>query len=122
MNIGGKIKTLRSLKGYSQEKMAELLDISPTSYAKIERDETDVNISRLEQIAKILELSVLELLGFGEKNFYYFHSNNQNGAGGGFVVNNSVPMEFIEMKHKIAILEIEIAHLKETIALLKNQS
>ena len=121
MTIGTKIKTLRSLRGLSQEKMAELLEISTTSYAKIERDEVDITNSRIEQIASVLNISALELIGFGEKNFYYFHANNQNGNNGGFVVNNSVPMEFNEMKNKIEKLEMELNHLKEIIELLKNK-
>ncbi|AFM03062.1 putative transcription factor, MBF1 like protein [Bernardetia litoralis DSM 6794] len=120
MTIGNKIKTLRSLKGLSQENMAELLEISTTSYAKIERDEVDIKESRVEQIAAILGISALELRGFGERNFYYFHANNQNGNHGGFVVNNSVPMEFNEMRNKIEKLEIELNYLKEIIQVTKS--
>lgn len=99
--------------------MAEKLGISSTSYAKIERNETDLSYSRMEQIASILDISVLELLGFGEKNFYYFHANNQQGTHGGFVVNNSVPMEFDKMQNKIDKLELEVNHLEEIIHLMK---
>ncbi|MFT5619176.1 MAG: transcriptional regulator with XRE-family HTH domain [Arenicella sp.] len=48
MEIGNKIRTLRGLKNLSQEKMAEKLGISSTSYAKIERNETDLSYSRME--------------------------------------------------------------------------
>ena len=58
MTLGEKTKTFRAAKGYSQENMAKLLNISSTAYAKIERGETDVNFSRLEQIAKAFEVKV----------------------------------------------------------------
>lgn len=121
MTVGSKIRTLRTLKGLTREKMSELLDISVTSYAKIERGETDISYSRMEKVASIFEISVLELLGFGEKNFYYFQGNHQNGNAGGFVVNNSVPMEFNNMQNKIDKLELEVSHLKEMVEVLKDK-
>lgn len=42
MTIGDKIRNMRTIKGYSQENMAEMLGISVTAYAKIERGETDI--------------------------------------------------------------------------------
>ncbi len=64
MTTGNKIKHFRLLKGFSQEKMAELLNIAPKSYGNIERDITDANISRLLQIADVLEVSLPKLLDF----------------------------------------------------------
>ncbi len=46
-----KLKFIRSVKNWTQEDVAEKLGISIHAYAKIERGETDVNLSRLEQIA-----------------------------------------------------------------------
>ncbi|WP_069471922.1 hypothetical protein [Candidatus Marithrix sp. Canyon 246] len=37
-------------------------------YANIERGETDVQVSRLEQIAETFGMGLLELFNFGEKN------------------------------------------------------
>jgi transcriptional regulator with XRE-family HTH domain len=45
-----KIKLIRSLKSWTQEEVANKLGITTHSYAKIERGETDVNFSRLQQI------------------------------------------------------------------------
>lgn len=49
MKVGEKIRSLRTIKGYSQENMAELLGISSVAYGDIERNKTDVSHSRLEQ-------------------------------------------------------------------------
>jgi len=56
--IGQRIRELRRSKDYSQENMAVELDITPSAYAKIERGETDPSVTRLIQIAGILEVDV----------------------------------------------------------------
>lgn len=61
MHIGEKIKKVRELKNYTQEYMAEQLQISQSQYIRIESGESDLLYSRLEQIAKILETSISEI-------------------------------------------------------------
>jgi len=46
MKIGEKIRQARLLKGYSQENMAELLQISTTAFGDIERSKTELTINR----------------------------------------------------------------------------
>lgn len=70
MFIGSKIKELRKIKKLSQEQMAARLAISTTAYRKIESDNTDINFSRLQQIADIFDISVTLLVSFGEKVSY----------------------------------------------------
>lgn len=62
MNTGEKIRQIRLSKGYSQENLADLLNISTTAYGDIERNKTELTISRANDIAKILEISVVDLL------------------------------------------------------------
>ena len=63
MKIGEKIRKARLLKGYSQENLAELLQISTTAYGDIERNKTELTISRANKIAEVLSINILELLG-----------------------------------------------------------
>jgi transcriptional regulator with XRE-family HTH domain len=65
--IGEKIRYFRELKRFTQEDLAHDLDISLTAYSKIERGITDVNISRLSQIAKALGVSLVELIAVEKK-------------------------------------------------------
>ena len=51
--LGKKIRLLRHQKGWSQEDVAKRLDISIPAFSKIETGITDVNLSRLNQIAKL---------------------------------------------------------------------
>ncbi|OJW15973.1 MULTISPECIES: helix-turn-helix transcriptional regulator [unclassified Mucilaginibacter] len=64
--LGKKIRLLRHQKGWSQEEVAKRLDISIPAFSKIETGITDINLSRLEQIAVLFEMSVVQLLTYNE--------------------------------------------------------
>lgn len=64
--LGKKIRLLRHQKGWSQEEVAKRLDISIPAFSKIETGITDINLSRLEQIAALFEMSVVQLLTYNE--------------------------------------------------------
>lgn len=59
---GKRIKTFRSGNGWTQEYIANRLSISIPAFSKIENGVTDVNLSRLEQIAHLFEVDVVNLL------------------------------------------------------------
>ena len=77
MSIANNIKNLRELKNLTQEHMAAQLEISQRAYSKIERGETDVPYSRLEQIAKALDMNVLDIVGFDETKLFVSFSKNK---------------------------------------------
>ena len=58
------LRKIRELKGYSQEYMAQQLEISTKSYSRIEKGETKLSILRLDRIASILGLTVNEVIEF----------------------------------------------------------
>ncbi|MET4083377.1 transcriptional regulator with XRE-family HTH domain [Pedobacter sp. UYP30] len=60
-DIASKIKKQRAGLGLSQAAMAKLLKISAPAYCKIENGQTDLNISRLMQICKVLKTTPTEL-------------------------------------------------------------
>lgn len=64
--LGKKIRLLRHQKAWSQEDVAKRLDISIPAFSKIETGITDTNLSRLEQIANLFEMSVVQLLTFND--------------------------------------------------------
>ena len=51
MSVNEKIRTIRETRNWSQEDMAEKMNMSKNGYAKIERGETKLNLHKLEQIA-----------------------------------------------------------------------
>jgi transcriptional regulator with XRE-family HTH domain len=64
-DISNRIKNFRIIKKISQEKMAELLDITYSNYVKIENAYQNVTIKHLMGISKILGVSA-DILLFGE--------------------------------------------------------
>lgn len=64
--LGKKIRLLRHQRGWSQEDVAKRLDISIPAFSKIETGITDVNLSRLDQISKLFDMSIVQLLAIND--------------------------------------------------------
>ena len=60
--IGNRISRLRKEKGMSQEALAEKIGVSPQAVSKWENDQSCPDISLLPQLAKLLDVTVDELL------------------------------------------------------------
>ena len=81
MEVGNKIKKIRELKNFTQEYMAEQLHVSQSTYSRFEKDDSDITISQLESISKILDVKIEDLLNFNDKLvFNNYSSNNANQA------------------------------------------
>ena len=80
MNYHKKIKEFRELRNYTQEYMAENLNITQRSYSSIENGKTQLTVDRLFEIAKILNVTVITTS---------YNNNFNNGAthnkGGDFI-------------------------------------
>jgi transcriptional regulator with XRE-family HTH domain len=70
MKLGENIKKLRELKNYTQQYLADELDISLSGYGKIERDQTEITMARLLEIAKILEIDLFSLIHFNGNDVF----------------------------------------------------
>lgn len=113
---------MRMYKGWSQEEMADKLHMALSGYAKIERGKTDVNYSRLQQIANIFEVELSDLVGLNEKNVLDFFENTNSNH----ISNVNVSIYESNVKQEIEMLRLvneqqakEIDYLKEIIHLLK---
>ena len=62
MTIGKRIAALRREIGLKQDDLAQMLEVSPQAVSKWENDQTCPDISLLPKLAKILGVSVDELL------------------------------------------------------------
>jgi transcriptional regulator with XRE-family HTH domain len=126
MKVHDKIRSLREAKNWSQEDMAAKLNMSINGYSKIERGETKAHIPKLEQIAEVLDVDLIELIPLEGKNVYLFSSNN-NGDGC-HIFNSETEVVFeneklqlvLELKDKeIAMKDREIGYLKELLEMSK---
>ena len=62
MTIGNRIRKARNRKGYSQEYVAERLQLSQGGYRKIETDEVRLKVDTLLVLAEVLEVEATQLL------------------------------------------------------------
>lgn len=107
--IGEKIRKIREMKDYSQEYMAKKLSMSQNNYSCIEMGKVKVDIDRLQEISKLLEVDPMDIINFDERYIFNSISQHQNG---GEVVNNS----------GIFNNETIIRELKEDISYLREEN
>jgi len=93
--VGSRIKFLRKRKGWPQSEIAKKLSISSAAYSKIELGFTGSNISRLQQIAQLLEVHVLDLLNDSDVHILYQVAATVN-----------------DLKEKITLCETKIGELQ----------
>ncbi|MDR1718014.1 MAG: helix-turn-helix domain-containing protein [Prevotella sp.] len=58
---------LRKKKGKTQAELAEYLSLDSSSYGKLERGETDITLTKLEQLAQYYNMSVVDLISYPDK-------------------------------------------------------
>lgn len=132
MKINDKIRTLREMNNLTQEDMADKLSMSTNGYANIERGESKIHTDKLERIAHILGMEVVDLMSFGEKNTVYHMvgDNNVNGLNIiGRIDDHEILLEVSQLKTQLAhykelaeFQKQELQSLKDIIELLKKQS
>lgn len=122
-----KIRLLREKQEWTQEEMANKLSLSLNGYAKIERGETRLNLPRLEQIAEVFEMDIMELIqpemawnyqvGYNNSEVSFYNTPNHN---------NIAEIEKLRLiiQHKDELLNQqarELQSLKKIIKLLQNK-
>jgi transcriptional regulator with XRE-family HTH domain len=67
-NFGQYVREHRERKGYTQQKLAELLKVTPKSISYIERGENYPSVDNMFELAHILDMSIDEFI-FSYKKF-----------------------------------------------------
>ena len=110
-NIGDNIKKFRELKNITREQIAADLKMSLSNYSKIERGEIDLTISRVQEIANVLEVDMSQILNFDATHI--FNTSNNKSIQGVFGRAENTHFHGDEYKEKyIALLEKEVVRLK----------
>ena len=115
MELSEKIKELRKKRDWSQEIVANKLNISLNSYGALERGETDIKLSRLEELARIFEADI---------SFFFINDSEKTSRRKGDMNRrlDDITVEDYHLleieKHKLE-RDLEINTLAETIERLK---
>jgi transcriptional regulator with XRE-family HTH domain len=86
LKAGQKIKKIRELRNYTQDYMAKKLNLSLNGYGKIEREETEISLNRLQEIADVLQVKIFDLLGFDENKLFFNQSSHDNSNGANIIL------------------------------------
>ncbi|MGB6092996.1 MAG: helix-turn-helix domain-containing protein [Moheibacter sp.] len=114
MKIGAQLKKAREEKKFSQQEIANLLDISQKTISNIESDKSNPTIKQLSKLSEVYQLNILELLS---KEGITFNQHNREVENNGIIQNYHLPEKLIE-QYKQRIKEkddfIEILKKKST--------
>lgn len=77
--MGERLKKARVAKGYTQEQLAEKIDVSVAFLSRVERGKTKLNLNRLNQLCQVLEVSEGNILtGVGSTSSNYLNEEFSN--------------------------------------------
>jgi len=112
--MGEKIRLLRTMKGLSQENMADMVGISRLTYGEIERGKSEPTTDRLEKIAEVLGISTDDIETFGDKVSNFFDQCNSPQVNAGIKHTNHQTNHYDarEMQHALEKAQLEIEKLK----------
>ncbi len=66
--LGKRIRELRKRKGINQEKLAELINVDPTTISNIENGKNYPSLINLENLLEVLGCSFIDAFDFEHKN------------------------------------------------------
>lgn len=118
MLIGDKIKSIRELKNYTQEYIADQLGITQAGYSKIEKGKTSLSLDKLEQLALILDLSLENIINFESQKYFNHNSSSENEK-----VKNDTGLELVKRLYedKIILLEKLLGHTDRELKIYKQK-
>ncbi|GAA6766859.1 helix-turn-helix transcriptional regulator [Flavobacterium johnsoniae] len=122
-SIKSKIKSIRELKNYTQEYMADQLGVTQAGYSKIEKGKTILSYVKLVEIAKILEVSVEDIISFDSQRYFNnFNTVKGNNNNGNILINSNNGEALKELyEDKIKLLEKLLNKTEEELSLYKKK-
>ena len=135
MAVTDKIRALRELNNWSQAEMAERMNISKSSYSRLERDENKLDLAKLEKLAAIFKIDVAELITKEDKGLVLLIGANGGDNTNYYGNTESITVEMekakMALQHAQEMLAVkdqmlaqkdnEIAALKSLLALLQQE-
>ena len=112
---GAKIKAFRMMRGFSQEYMADRLQVTQATYSKIEGNKQKVTQEQLERLAQELGVTVADIIS-NEPIVILNNASNQGAQGH---IENFYADQKDLYEKLITSKDAEITNLKEVIQSLK---
>lgn len=113
-NIGKKIKQFRLEKNYSQETLANELDLSQREISKIESNEVGLKVDMLVRIAKILDKNVSDF--FPQTDHQDFHNITESQIAYHKIVNHNEAKNYEELRAVLLELKNRLDKVESLLA------
>ena len=85
-----KIREIRENAGFSQDEMAAMMNTSQSTYARFELHTTKIDLQRLEDFAKVLNMPVIDVITYPDRYI--------NVADIGKEINRTEPEVIVQIK------------------------
>ncbi len=121
MVIGNKLRKLRMGKGYSQEYLAEVLEVSQKTYSNMENNKSSISIETLKKIAEEYKIDLIELLSDDKVIVQNNSSRESSTFQGGIIINHMSEELLNQMKERIEDLKETILEKNKHIELLEKR-
>ena len=79
LQTGQNIKAIRELKNYTQDYVASQLNMSIPNYSNIETGKTELTLTRLQQIAAVLQIDFRQILNLNRAQLLNHDIQSSNG-------------------------------------------
>lgn len=118
MELHQVIRTLRNMKGLSQEEMAQLIPMSTSGYVKLEYGENNLVSDKLPRIAEILGVKLVDLMTMVDKNVVYLVNENSQFSANYYHSSDAVVLENEKLKLQVKYQQEIIQKLEREIEVL----
>ncbi len=92
-NLSNKIKLLREVHNYTQEYVAGFLDISQNTYSLLEKGETKLTIDRLDKLAQLYKMDVVDLIQSNDQTYINTITHSQGVCSHQVTINHPLSDE-----------------------------
>jgi XRE family transcriptional regulator, regulator of sulfur utilization len=103
MEVAERIRMARLAKGLSQQNVAVELDLTTAAYSNIERGVTDITVTRLHEISRILDKNISELLGLEQET---------NIGSGKLVYEQAIGQQLVTLSQQLGALQMQVDRLE----------
>ena len=127
MKVNDKIRALREYHNWSQEDVAERMNMSKSSYSRLEREESKLDVGKLQKLAAIFQIDIADLIKSDDSKGLVCLIAENNGSNANYYNGSENLMNEIErIKHALThtqeLVQYKdqiIEHQKKQIALLE---
>ncbi|MDR4952940.1 helix-turn-helix domain-containing protein [Chryseobacterium sp. ES2] len=120
IQIGSKIRRLRENKGFSQEEMAERLQISRSAYSRIESGETNSWVNHIQKLCENFDIKPEDFFINSDNNI---NTNQDNASAVQANTHHDTHITINQLSEKvIELYEERIRELKEQVEFWKTKN